>query len=406
MLGAIVALALVAGPAPRHWRVGSGAVASITEAVRRSRAGDTIEVTAGTYREPTLAIDHRLVLLGTGWPVLDGEGQRQLMTLTGDSIEVRGFVLRNSGTSILDDPAAIKANGASHCLIAGNRIENAFFGVYLAATNGCRVIGNWIAGRAKSEALGGNGIHLWKSTDATVEENDVSGHRDGIYLEFTTGSHIARNRSSGNLRYGLHFMFSHDCEYRDNLFRANGSGVAVMYSHGVVMVGNRFERSWGAAAYGLLLKELSDSRMTGNLFLHNSTALYLEGTNRLELAGNRFEDNGWAVILLGDADRNRFSGNIFTGNSFDVASNSTTTRSSFDHNYWDHYRGYDLNRDGVGDVPFAPVRLFSLVVQRNPPALLLLRSLCVDLLDLAERVLPVLTPANLVDQAPLMRPPA
>ncbi len=405
MLSAVLALVLLGGTAPRHWRVGPGAVSTIAEALRQAHAGDTIEVASGTYREPTLVLDRRLVLLGTGWPVIDGEGRRQLITVTADSVEVRGFVLRNSGTSILEDPAAIKASSVRSCLIADNRIENAYFGIYLAATEGCRVIGNRIAGQARSEALAGNGVHLWKSSHVTVLGNEISGHRDGIYLEFTTDSHIERNRSAGNLRYGLHFMFSHDCEYRDNRFEANGSGVAVMYSHGVTMIGNHFARSWGAAAYGLLLKELSDSRVIGNHFERNSTALYLEGTNRLELSGNRFEGNGWAVIVLGDADRNQFSRNFFIGNSFDVASNSTTTRSSFDHNYWDHYRGYDLNRDGVGDVPFAPVRLFSLVVQRNPPSLLLLRSLTVNLLDLAERVLPVLTPATLVDPTPLMRPP-
>jgi nitrous oxidase accessory protein len=109
---------------------------------------------------------------------------------------------------------------------------------------------------------------------------------------------------------------------------------------------------------------------------------------------------------MGDAVDNRFVGNVFIGNSFDVGTNSTRTLSSFNRNYWDHYGGYDLDRDGTGDVPYAPVRLFALVLQRHPPALILLRSLFVDLLDLAERVMPVLTPAALVDSQPLMRRPS
>lgn len=406
MLGAFFTLVMVGAPPARHWQVGSPGLSSIGQAVQLARPGDTIDVAPGIYREATLQLSRRVVLVGQGWPVLDGEGKRQLITIGADSVEVRGFVLRNSGSGMLEDPAAIKATGIRDCIIAHNRVENAYFGIYLAATDGCTVSDNVIVGQARSEALAGNGVHLWKSSHVTVVRNEISGHRDGIYLEFTTDSHIARNLSARNLRYGLHFMFSHDCEYRDNRFEANGSGVAVMYSHGVVMIGNHFARSWGAAAYGLLLKELSDSRIEANLFERNSTALYLEGTNRLDLAGNRFENNGWAVIVLGDADRTSFTGNTFEGNSFDVASNSTSTGSRFDRNFWDHYRGYDLNRDGAGDVPFAPVRLFSLVVQRHPPALLLLRSLTVDLLDLAERVLPVLTPAGLVDHAPLMRPPS
>ena len=43
----------------------------------------------------------------------------------------------------------------------------------------------------------------------------------------------------------------------------------------------------------------------------------------------------------------------------------------------------------IGDVPYRPVRLFSVLVERNEPALILLRSFFLDLLDLAERVVPV-----------------
>ena len=72
-------------------------------------------------------------------------------------------------------------------------------------------------------------------------------------------------------------------------------------------------------------------------------------------------------------------------------------------NYWDAYRGYDLNRDGTGDVPFRPVRLFSMIVERHEPALLLLRSAFVELLDAAERALPAMTPTTLADARPSMR---
>jgi nitrous oxidase accessory protein len=87
-----------------------------------------------------------------------------------------------------------------------------------------------------------------------------------------------------------------------------------------------------------------------------------------------------------------------------VATNSRQTNSSFSGNYWSTYRGFDLNRDGFGDVPYRPVSLFSLLVESNPPTLVLLRSLLISALDLAERVLPTLTPEALVDSKPRMRP--
>jgi nitrous oxidase accessory protein len=101
---------------------------------------------------------------------------------------------------------------------------------------------------------------------------------------------------------------------------------------------------------------------------------------------------------------NEVTRNDFTGNTFDVATNSRQSYSSFRENYWDAYRGYDLDRDGYGDVPFRPVRLFSSIVAGNEASLILLRSLLVATLDAAERVLPAITPAGLADARPAMRP--
>jgi nitrous oxidase accessory protein NosD len=50
------------------------------------------------------------------------------------------------------------------------------------------------------------------------------------------------------------------------------------------------------------------------------------------------------------------------------------------------------------------VRLFALIVERHPEATLLLRSPVTLVLDAAERVFPVLTPA-VSDDRPLMRIP-
>jgi nitrous oxidase accessory protein len=176
-----------------------------------------------------------------------------------------------------------------------------------------------------------------------------------------------------------------------------------MYSRWVTVADNDFERNWGSASYGLLLKEISDGVIRDNRFVENTVALYLDDSNRNLITGNQFDNNGWAVRLLASASDNRFERNSFRANAFDVATNSRSTNSTFRENWWDRYRGYDLNHDGRGDVPFRPVRLFGLVVEQNNPSLLLLRSPLVDLLDTAERLLPMLTPETLVDSLPMMR---
>jgi nitrous oxidase accessory protein len=237
-----------------------------------------------------------------------------------------------------------------------------------------------------------------------VEGNRVSGHRDGIYFEFVTASEIRDNLSEKNLRYGLHFMFSHDDHYLNNTFRENGAGVAVMYSKNVRMEKNHFEENWGPSAYGILLKDITDSHIRNNTFYKNTVGIHMEGSSRIDIVQNIFRNNGWAVKVQASCDDNVFQVNNFQGNSFDIATNGTMVLNKFHHNYWEKYDGYDLNKDGIGDIPFHPVSMYAMIVEQNPTTLILLRSFMVSLLDKAEKAVPSLTPQALVDEYPMMKP--
>jgi nitrous oxidase accessory protein len=75
----------------------------------------------------------------------------------------------------------------------------------------------------------------------------------------------------------------------------------------------------------------------------------------------------------------------------------------FQHNYWSDYTGYDLDRNGIGDVPFKPVKLMSLYAQKFPASLILLKSLFIDILDFTENMIPSLTPSVITDNYPSMK---
>ncbi len=381
-----------------------GPVKSLGAALAIADSGARIVVMPGVYREPTIRVETPVTITGEDGAVLDGEGQRPIMVVLANGVTVRGLTFRDVGTSYVEDRAALRVAGASDCLIEDNRIERAFFGIYLARVSDCRIERNVIRGSQGTEEGSGNGIHLWSSRKITIADNEISGERDGIYFEFVRDSRVRGNLSVHNLRYGLHFMFSDSCHYEDNTFRENGAGVAVMFTKHVDMIGNRFEQNWGAAAYGLLLKEIYDARLEDNRFYHNTTGLVADGANRILAFHNEFIDNGWALKLFASTQDGTFRRNNFIGNTFDVATNSETNNTTrFAGNYWSDYSGYDLNHDGTGDVPFHPVRLFSMIVEQNAPTTILLRSLFVGLLDTAERVFPSLTPETLVDHAPAMR---
>jgi len=403
-LGIGVAFVLTAGPdyAAQVHVEKNGRCPTLSAGLAAAQAGDTVRVAPGLYREFGLIVDKPLVLLGDDHPVLDAANLGEILTVTAPGAAVYGFTFRNVGTSYLEDRAAVRVKNVDGACIEGNTFENAFFGIYVEHSQRVVVRGNRLTGTSLGEVASGNGIHLWYCKDALIEGNTASGHRDGIYFEFVENSMIRNNVSTGNIRYGLHFMFSPGNTYHSNRFAENGAGVAVMYTDHVVMTNNVFENNRGASSYGLLLKDIRDSDIRGNRFVGNTVALYAEGSSRLMVEGNDFVDNGHAVRIMANAMDNTFTRNNFLGNAFDVVTNSRHSFSTFDTNYWSAYDGYDLDRNNVGDVPHHPVRLFALLVEQAPPGIILLGSLFVRLIDTAERVMPVLTPETLVDHSPSM----
>lgn len=379
-------------------------ISTLRKAIELAKNEDTIFLKPGVYREGSLTLTKSIVLIGEGNPVLDGERKYEVLLISGKDIVIRGLYIKNSGYSALNDFAAIKLVNCARVTVENNRIENAYFAIHVSNSSYITIRNNLVTGTPRTEQLTGNGIHLWKSNHALIENNQVQGHRDGIYFEFVSNSMIRNNLSEKNIRYGLHFMFSNDDIYFSNRFRNNGAGVAVMYSKQVTMQGNHFELNWGASAYGLLLKDITDSHILFNTFFQNTIGIHMEGSSRITIEKNSFKENGWALKVQASCDNNSFHHNNFTGNSFDVGTNGSISLNNFYNNYWDKYDGYDLNKDGLGDVPYHPVSLYSMIVEETPATMMLFRSFAVQLLDKAEKAVPTLTPENLVDARPLMKP--
>ena len=378
-------------------------VKSIRTAIRIANNGDTILVTAGIYKEGNLIISKQLTFIGDKYPIIDGQNKYEVFSIKASKVVIDGFKIYHSGTSNLDDYAGIKVYDSREVTIQNNLLDDTYFGIYLQYAKRCVIKNNLLKAYNKEEQQSGNGIHCWKSDSLSITGNTVDGHRDGIYFEFVTNSFIKTNTTSNNIRYGLHFMFSNNDTYQFNSFIGNGAGVAVMYSNKVSMLNNQFKENWGDAAYGLLLKEISDSYITGNTFEKNTTGIYLEGASRINMSHNIFKNNGWAMKIQASCMDITVSTNNFVGNTFDIGTNGSLVLNTFNKNYWDKYEGYDLNHDTMGDIPYRPVSMYSMIVEQNPPAMMLFRSFITSLLDKTEKLIPSLTPENLKDNTPLMR---
>lgn len=378
-------------------------VKKIKQALALAKDGDTVLVHSGIYKEGTILINKKIYFIGKNFPVLDGQHKKEVLSINANDVVVKGFKVINSGHAALNDPCGIRVYDKNNVTIQGNILDNNFFGIYLQNSTNCIVKNNVIKAYGKAEQLIGNGIHCWKSNNLQIIGNKITGHRDGIYFEFVTQSVIWRNIANNNIRYGLHFMFSNDDAYITNVFKNNGAGVAVMFTKNVKMFNNYFEENWGDSAYGLLLKEIADSYIFNNRFARNTSGIYMEGTSRIKVEKNSFESNGWGMKIQASCMENEIVNNNFLKNTFDISTNGSLVLNTFNANYWDKYEGYDLDKDGMGDVPYHPLSLFAVLTENTPSAMLLYRSFMITLLDKSEKVLPSITPDNFVDNKPLMK---
>ncbi|AZI68308.1 nitrous oxide reductase family maturation protein NosD [Kaistella daneshvariae] len=378
---------------------------TIKQAIAAAKSGDTVVVQKGIYREGTIDIEKPLTLLGIERPILDGNFKGEILTFRADNIVLKGFKLINSGRDEIQSIAAVHVYTSSNSVIENNIFENNYFGIYVQ--RGYRILINKnkiTSARGTSQENIGDGIHLLGSREIWVKNNYISGHKDGIYLEKNAKCYVYHNLSRDNLRYGLHFMFSNDSVYTANVFDNNGAGVAVMYAMNVSMYHNKFINNWGDSVYGLLLKEISYSKIRGNLFQNNTTGILADGATKIDFYNNQFEDNGWALKINANCMENRVLRNNFINNTFDVSTSGSVVMNDFRFNFWDKYEGYDLDKDKIGDVPFHPLSLYSVLVEQNPSIMLLFRSFLVDTLDKMEKILPSLTPESFVDEKPVLKP--
>jgi nitrous oxidase accessory protein len=382
----------------------SCAYTSIKKAIADSAPHDTIIVKKGVYNEHDIHINIPLTLIGVDKPTVDAQEKGAIFEIGADSVTLSGFIINNVERSHTKDYAAVHIYKSNHILLENNEFNNPFFAYLIEKSHNGIIRNNVINGNAVIEHNSGNGIHLWHCSNMEVLDNQVYQMRDGIYFEFVKSSKVARNISKHNIRYGLHFMFSNNDEYIENLFENNGAGVAVMFSKYIFMRKNTFKLNWGTASYGLLIKEIYDAEIKENIFEENTIGVNADGSNRVNFEENTFKNNGWAIKFHGACYSNKLKQNNFLNNSFGVAYQGSLNGNLFDKNFWSEYTGYDLDRDGIGDVPFRPIKLFSYVVNKTPETIILLRSLFVDIINFSEKVSPIFTPDQLVDEHPLMKP--
>ncbi len=395
----------------------SGAPASLAAAsfdlqaaLQQARAGDTVNVPAGVYHGP-ITVDKPVTLQGAPGAILDGGGQGDVVLIKAAGATLRGFTIRASGSDIEKENTGVWVL-APLVTVEDNVLQDVLFGIYVKQAEHCTIRCNTIGGQQLDIARRGDAIRLWYSPNCLIDQNTAHDARD-LVVWFSHDVHVTNNRVS-RCRYGLHFMYCDNNEIRGNELEDNSVGTYLMFSRNLRLLGNTFANNRGSSGYGVGLKDMDnivaeDNRVVGNrigiyidtspqsIGVYNHFARNLIGYNDVGIAflpndkrnvfhANTFQENQEQVAVMGSGD--------FSGNDFSVAGRG---------NFWSDYKGYDMNRDGLGDVPYRSESFFENLMDREPRLRMFLYSPAQQALELASQAFPAVRPQpKFSDDHPLM----
>ncbi len=409
--------------------------------------GGTLVVPPGRYRT-NLVIDRPMTLVAGGDVLLDGGGRGTVVTITADDVALRGFRIAHTGGQV-EEAAGIKVVRAARTSLEDNTITDFYTGIASSEAVELRIVGNTLMGSGQvthdaghatngsatparepdqgGAAAGatdphaghgtgggpdrqGDAISLWATSGVLVRDNILHAVRDGLYLNYVDRVLVDSNEIHHS-RYAVHSMFGTGQVIFGNDIRENLSGLVLMYTADVQAGRNAIadQRSAGTG-FGVVLKDVAGLHLVENVIVRNRTGLRAEGTvgtpdAPVEILRNRFASNQAALSLAASSDLG-FGANVFTDNLIDLHSLEPGVERRNDWTYqgtgntWSSYRGYDLDGDGVGDVPHTAGGAQQVLLSTAPALEAFLTTPAMQVLDAAQELWEADRPAVIRDTAP------
>lgn len=441
-LAAILAAGLATGADAATLMVNPGD--DLPGVIGAARDGDTIQLRAGAHRGP-VTLARAVTLQGEAGAILVGTGQGNVVTVTAPGAVVRGLTIRGSGMDLeVMDAGVFVERSAVGAIIENNTLDGNLYGIYLHGAPRSIARGNVIVGVKTGRVNeAGNGVSVWNAPGAEVVGNDISFGRDGIYSISSRNNRYSGNRFS-HVRFAVHYMYTNDSEISGNVSRENTVGYAMMFSNKLVVADNVSERDRDR---GFIFNFANSSRVQGNtvvgalqpaerwrmsgqyadaasmgLAADDTRALdisrdriapekcvFIYNSNANRFAANWFEGCDIGIHFTAGSEKNEISGNAFVRNRTQVkyvGTRSLDWSAGGRGNYWSDNPNFDLNGDGLADMPYRPNDVMDKVLWTTPEAKVLANSPAVQTIRWAQSQFPALLPGGVVDTHPLIKPPS
>lgn len=380
---------------------------ALAERLADAAEGAVLCLGPGEHEGP-LRLTRRVTIRGDHRATIHSAGRDSTISVEADGVVLEGFRVDGSGSrfDLLDAAVRVRANGVR---VEGLEIRNALFGILAEQCRDLVVRDNHIIGRPEQTlGLRGDAIRIWEVRGARIERNRVQDSRD-LVVWYSEGNFFSGNDISGG-RYGMHLMYSHRNRIERSRFSGNVVGIFAMYSRELEIDGNWIAESGGAAGVGIGAKESGGLRIRDNWLIGNTIGIYLDTsplhpdeTNRIEGNVIRFGDVG--IVFHGPASRNHLVANRFADHhvTVRVEGRASALDAEWRGNDYDDYAGYDLDGDGVGDVPYVLRSLEADLADRAPAIRFFRGTPAMSLVEWLGRIVPIFEARVLLeDPAPAM----
>jgi len=396
---------------------------TLAAAVESAPPNTTVYVPPGTY-DANLTLDEPLTLRGAGESThLRGDGNGSVVTATAPEVAVADLRVSGVGETFTPDDvstdrgedwdynvqlsygygdAGVTLDGANGSLVRNVSVDT--------PANG--VVARW-SRNAVIEDVSVDGSDVWQEgfmgvmvmhSRVVVQNSTFVNGRDGVYTHLSDGLVVRNNRmvGTGEMRFGVHEMYTSDALVANNTVVGTNTGIVVMTRpRNNLIVGNDVRDSYAGINVGGESSYVADNVVANNRYgleAPSETSIYER---------NVVVRNGVGFRASSLVPTNRVVENDFVDNQRYVTATLGPLRvwSGTDGgNYWSDAPGHDADGDGVLDRSFQPTHpvdsrvgdVTGATTLANAPALSALRAL--------QGAVPGLRPTGVVDRAPLADP--
>ncbi|MBI4179568.1 right-handed parallel beta-helix repeat-containing protein, partial [bacterium] len=266
---------------------------TITKALTKAKAGDTIYIDAGTYTETVVIDVDSVALIGkdSGATVIDPPGSNATAGLYGIYADTQtGLTIKNLG------------------------VTGAYDGIYFINVDLSSISGDSFG------TNGGHGVNIIDGSDSnTITANDAGGNSlQGIYLATNSNNNAVTNNTVGlNAADGILVANCSNDTLSGNTTDSNsGRGIMAQFSSRIAVINNRVL----ANIDGIKLQGCTTCLVSGNVVLSNSYGIVLDpGSNNITVRNNHVNSNVNDGILVVSSDTNLIAQNDVSGHSIGVS---------------------------------------------------------------------------------------